>query len=213
MKKYRRYINSSKYLDENRSNFLFDDYISIEIEINAEKLIAATTLVDFKKFPGREQFRKDVINILEKEYGFTVIEDIYNGILQKGYFSNRSDSLSLYMDTYFDLSNSEKVLSRLGIDGDHLTEGKVFCFIHFRFSDHAVYNVGDVSHNQFLRNNAERFIRNNPSVTHVIKEESIQINEGLLQQYYDDALDDLRYLLDSRIGLWARNIKRGSYRR
>lgn len=208
MKRYKHYIRSSKYLDETREDYLFDDTILIDINITIPRRIASSSseggniVVDF---PGVDQFRLDVLEILENEYNFQVIEDMHDGKVQKGYTSNRDNSISVYFDTYFDLSNAKDSINRLGINNIEVPDsGKVFCFIHFRFSDHSIPNAGYVDHRDFINKNTEKYTRNRPDITHVIEEEVIEISERDARYYYSKALKDLRDLLDFRISYWVK---------
>lgn len=202
----KRYIRESKYLSIN-SNALFDDTIVIDIDINSlVRDIASATAID--KFPGIEQFKQDVLNILENEYKFEVVEDTYNGKRQKGYITNREDSVSVYFDTFYDLSNADASLKRLGVSQKAPDSAQIFCFIHIRFSDHTLNDEGDSAHQKFLRENAAKYTENRKDVTHVIKEESIEIDKRSLQMYYNQALEDLRDALDVRTLYWIKKIDR-----
>ena len=205
----KRYIRNSKYLTDN-SDVLFDDSILVDIDVDLSSYVMSSNN-DSTLFPGVEQFKNDVLKILEQEYKFDVIEDNYDGVLQKGYVSNRDGSASIYFDTYFDLSNAQYAIDRLGVKQPVPKDGKVFCFIHIRFSDHNLNDGGDSAHLQFVNENAKKYTENNPKVTHVIKDESIEVSERQLHRYYDAALDELKIELDSRILSWIR--KADKYRR
>ena len=205
MKRYKKYIQTSKYLDEDSDEIMFDDTIRIDIEVDLlhaiQKVTASSASV---KFPGKEQFRQDVINILENDYHFIVIEDVYDGVKQKGHFSDRPDSISLYFDTYFDLINAKDVFERMHLTRKDALNERIFCFINFRFSDHALHDMSDVLHRTYLKENVAKYAKNNRDVTHTVQEESIELDEKDMQYYYDDALEDLRSQLDSRIIYWVR---------
>lgn len=210
MKIHRRYIQLSKYIDQSEEEILFDDHIFIDIEVELDQGIMSSTYVD--RFPGKENFRKDVIDILENRYGFEVIKDVYDGKLQKGHFSDRSDSISLYLDTYFDLSKAGPALQRLKVQNIDIPEsGKIYCFIHLRISDHWHNNEGDTSHRDYINRNANKYTSNRSDITHVIKEEDIEVFEESLYQSYTEALEDLQDTLDVRILGWVRKADR--YRR
>lgn len=205
----KRFIRSSKYLKEEDSSILFDDTLLIDIDIYVSQDVLASSDISVAsvdcRFPGIDQFKDDVLRILEDDYGFDVIRDIYSGKLQKGYVSNREDSVSIYFDTYFDLSRSKPAIDRLGIHNIDIPEsGKVFCFIHLRFSDHDLNDEGDVLHRKFLNDNAKKY--SNDKVTHIVKEESIQLPTKMLQRYYDRALEQLRSELDVRILSWLKRL-------
>lgn len=209
MKRYRKYIQSSKYLDEHSDEILFDDRITIDIEVDIPYVIDSSTHEQIIRFPGVEQFRQDVLDILENEYHFEVIEDMYNGKKQKGYFSNRDDSISVYFDTYLDLCNVEPVLKRIGsVNCPVPGSGKIYCFIHFRFSDHILNDEGDQLHRRFIADNADKYTSDRPDVTHVMKEECITLNERDVTLYYNEALEDLRDQIDIRMTYWARKSDR-----
>ena len=206
----KRFIRSSKYLDENSDEVLFDDTIVLEIDINwpGSAVTSSQDLYD-QRFPGVEKFRQDVLRMLEDEYHFEVIEDVYDGKRQKGHISNREDSISIYFDTYFDLSNAGQVLQRLGINDTDVPEsGKVFCFIHLRFSDHELNDEGDVLHNRFVNNNAKKYAVQRGNIVFYVPEESIAISEKSLYRAYSNALEDLKDELDFRIAAWVRRLHR-----
>lgn len=207
----KRYIRSNKYLTED-SDVLFDDSIYIDIDMSFEDVIVESSS-GISKFPGVEQFKKDALNILENKYNFEVIEDVYDGVKQKGHTSNKDGSVSIYFDTYFDLSNAQIALDNLGISSISAPEsGKVFCFIHIRFSDHVLNDLGDVEHRSFIQKNAEKYVNEkSASVTHVIPEEEFEVTPEELYMYYDEALSALEAQLDTRIVYWIR--KANMYRR
>ena len=209
MKRYRRFISASKYVDSESLYVIFDDRIVIDIEVDVPYSIIASTNQTIVKFPGVDQFKQDALDILENEYKFIVIEDIHDGKLQKGYVSNRDDSISVYFDTYFDFSNAQDVLKRMNVGSVNIPEkGQIYCFIHLRFSDHALSDDGDSLHRKFIAENADKYTRNNPNITHVIKEDNIYLREEEVQLYYDEALEDLRDQLDSRILYWIKKVDR-----
>ena len=206
----KRYIRTSKYLDESKQDYLFDDILKIDIDLDMPSLIYSSTGGQVVRFPGIDRFREDVAHILEDEYNFVVIEDMHDGKVQKGYITNREDSISVYFDTYFDLSNAEAAFKRLGITKYDIPEsGKVFCFIHLRFSDHELNDEGDVAHRKFLAENAKKYTADNDEVTHIIPDEQeVVIPESKVYRYYDEALDELRYELDLKVVTWVRRIER-----
>ena len=203
----KRYIRTSKYLTED-SDVLFDDSILVDIDIDLTSIMSSN---NFSMFPGVKQFKQDVLNILENEYEFEVIEDTYDGVKQKGYISNKDNSESIYFDTYYDLSNAADALHRLGVSTSAPEYGKVFCFIHIRFSAHNLNDAGYMDHMKFVDQNSEKYTRNRSDVTHVIKDESIEVSELKLYRYYDEALEELKIDLDSRILAWVR--KADKYKR
>lgn len=206
MKKLRRYVSSSKYIEQSDEPILFDDVLIIDIDVDLSQIEASSNL---SKFPGLEQFRKDVINILENEYGFEVIEDNYNGKRQKGHFSNRPGSISLYLDTYYDLANAPKAISKLRLsETETLPAGKVYCYIHFRISDHELYDQGDPAHIKYLNDNANKYATRKPNVNLVEKEETFVAPESNFYQNYEDTLEDFRIDLDARILAWVRKAER-----
>ncbi len=206
----KRYIRTSKYLDESKQEYLFDDILKIDIDLDMPSLICSSTGTQVVRFPGIDQFREDVAAILEKDYNFVVIEDMHDGKLQKGYITNREDSISVYFDTYFDLSNAQPAFERLGITKYDIPEsGKIFCFIHLRFSDHELNDEGDVAHRKFLADNIKKHTADNSEVTHIIPDEQeVIVPESKIYRYYDEALDELRYELDLKVVTWVRRIER-----
>lgn len=207
----KRFIRTSKYLNESSNKILFDDQILVKIDVILPKCVAASRQDGIAVyFPGTDQFRKDVAEILEREYGFEVIEDMHDGKLQKGYVSNRDDSISVYFDTYLDLCSAQRI-----VDKSEYTQltcpdfpAKMFCFIHLRFSDHDIPDLGDVAHRRFIAQNAEKYTKNNPEITHVVDEDSIVLSEQDVYRYYDDAIDDLRANIETRIRYWIRKADR-----
>ena len=200
----KRYILSSKYTQQ--SDVVLDDKIFIDIEIDIPYIVQSSSSVN-ERFPGVDQFRLDVTKLLEDKFHFEVIEDTYDGVRQKGHITNRKDSVSVYFDTYFDLSNADEVLKELGVTNIiEVTEGKVYCFVHLRFSDHELNDEGDVLHRKFISENANKYDRQ--EVTHIIKEESIDVPERVMYQQYNQALIDLEYELKVRISMWVHKLDR-----
>lgn len=171
-----------------RSTIEFEDSILIDVEIPMPEGIYSSTVDKTTLFPGREQFQQDVLDILENEYHFEVVDSSV---------SNRPSSPSIYFDTYYTLE-----------DGS----ARIHCFIHFRFSDHVLNDVGDTDHIEFLRDNARKYTENR-QVDFVIKEEDVTISSKELYRAYDIALDDLRDTLESRIQAWTRMARRRANRR
>ena len=205
----KRFIRNSKYLDETTDEILFDDSILVDIEIDIPLDIeAASRHEQIVRFPGLDQFKQDVINVLENEYHFEVIEDVYDGVRQKGYTSDREGSLSLYFDTYFDLANCAGPAERMKSSLPVPEKGKIYCFIHLRFSDHVLIDSGDVGHRKFVADNAKKYTANRPDVTHVVEEDFVDLSEEDLAYYYDEAIADLREQLDVRILYWMRKAER-----
>lgn len=203
MKKYTRFITGSRYTENEK--LTLDDHILIDIEMHIPDSIfgSSSTLQVF--FPGVDQFKEDVVNILENEYGFEVIEDVYNGIKQKGHFSDRPDSISIYFDTYFDLSKSADAIRRVGVSNLKAPQsGKVYCFIHFRFSDHMLADEGDAEHIRFIKENAKKYTSKRSDLVQIIPEEEIELPEKLVYRYYDKAIEYLKTDLDTRIVSWVR---------
>ena len=163
-------------------------------------------------FPGREQFLKDAVNILENEFKFDIIEDKYNDSsdLQKGYTSDRDNSNSIYIDSYYDLKHAEYALDYIHTTDKYVPQNvKVRCFIHFRFSDHKLENVGYQDHNKFLDQNAEKYTKGkNIDDKFIVKEFDETFLETELYQYYEDALDTLRGDVASQIYSWVRYARK-----
>ena len=86
----KRYIRSNKYTTNSNKHILFDDTISITIDVDISFPISAATSSNFHRFPGLDQFKQDVLDILQDEYNFDVIEDVYDGVLQKFYHNHNS---------------------------------------------------------------------------------------------------------------------------
>ena len=207
----KRFIRSNKYLDDD-SDILFDDTIVVDIDIELPYyLISAATNQLKSKYPGLEQFKEDVLNILENEYHFEVIEDVYDGTLQKGHVTNRKNGTSIYFDTYFDLSNAQPSLDRIKSSLKAPDSGLIYCFIHIRFSDHPDRAGGDAAHRKFVKKNAARYKDKNPDVTFALEDEAFEIPKELLANYYEEAIDDLKSQLDARMVHWIH--KANQYRK
>lgn len=182
---------------------------SIIIDIDVPYTIAAATKwTDYTRFPGAEQFRLDVLDMLVNEFKFDVMGDNYNGVTQKGWMSKHQDSDSIYFNTFYDLRNTEELFQNknYGIDPANVS-GKVFCYILFRFSDHDVDSRFDLGHRNFYEANKQNHADSRNDVL-LHRDENIIIDEAALQQHYKDALDDLRYELENRIAGWVRYAKR-----
>ena len=202
--KYSKFITASISNSYLADDILFDDVIRVDIEFDFDCIRNyIQSSHQFDKFPGKEQFRQDVINLLEEKYFFDVIEDNYDGKLQKGHFSNREDSISLYIDAYLDLNH----LQRLSLDPKAKgLEGRMYCFIHIRFSDHYFPDAGDVLHREFINENAKRY--DNDKVTHIMKDEEFDLDQYNLNYQYNEALDDLDANIESRITYWIKKADR-----
>ena len=200
----KRYLRANKYI--NQSNILFYDKIVIDIEIELNDVISASSKI--VRFPGLDQFRQDAIDILES-FGFEVITDVYDGKMQKGHFSNRPDSISLYFDTYYDLHNAKDHIHISDTSKLEIPEkGKVYCFIHIRISDHTLNDMGDVAHMNYLNENAKKYLKANPKATHFIEEAEIELDETNLYFAYDAALQDLEDDLEFKLLTWLRRANR-----
>lgn len=201
----KRWIRSST-----ETNILFEDKITLNLDLVVDEKGHLEITSATQNFPGVEQFRKDIVEMLENEYKFEVIEDEYDGKKQKGYSSNRKDSISLYFDTYFDFANAHEVVKKAipGLADQVPEKGVIRCFIHLRISDHTLNDAGDVSHNEFLRENAKKYAFADPNVTHIIREEEFEVKEQELYLTYDEALDDLRADIEGRFLTWIKKIDR-----
>lgn len=182
---------------------LFTDYLTIEVEVPLAPGVFSASDVVSDLFPGRAQFAQDAKNILQSEYMFDIVNSSE---------SNRADSASIYFDTYFDLNNALPALERVGVINKDIPQGKVHCFIHFRFSDHPLYDAGDRDHIQFVRDNAANYLSSRPA-DYVYPDESIVLSEQQLQQAYSQALEDLRDDLDIRIVGWVNRARKDASRK
>ena len=200
------YVRSSKYA--NVAGILFSDRLVITVELPYEHLVAASTDTS-TRFPGIAQFKEDVLHILVNEYNFEVIEDVYDGVRQQGYISNRDGSPSIYFDTYFDLHNAGPVIEKLGVKSADVPEGQIYCFIHIRFSEHDAGDYADKSHIKFVDTNAQKYASRRDDIKYVAKDEQIIVPEPILFGDYTQALDDIRYELDHKIFYWLGKAKRG----
>lgn len=185
---------------------LFEDEIVINIDIDLTN-IAATSYSSISRFPGTDAFRQRVLKILEDEYGFDVIQSEHDGVFQKGYCSNRDGSVSIYFDTYFDLAKAAEPANRLGATISDLPKGTVYCFIHFRISDHYLHDSGDIAHRQFINNLKQQYTSHRTDVVDSY-EEDIVIDEYTMQLHYDEAIEELKIALDTRILGWVRRAER-----
>lgn len=187
------------------NNCTLQDKITIDVNVpfteEFYQVSANTILASFVNYPGDEQFKRDVVDILENDFGFEVIEDNYNGKLQKGYKSNRADSLSFYFDTYFDF---DKAIESEVVDIDVPKGTKIYCFIHIRFSDHTLPDAGDVSHRRFLRDNVNKYASKKQGITHYVDEGEVEIEEHFIYRYYDKAIDLLKTAIKSKLPYWAK---------
>ena len=193
----KRYLRANKYTLN--SDIIFSDSIQIHVDIDTDKQIYA--LNSIQRFPGKDQFRQDAIDILES-FGFDIITDVYDGKMQKGHFSNREDSISLYFDTYYDLHNAKDHISIADVSKLEIPEkSKVYCFVHIRISDHILNDEGDIEHREYIDKINSKYVDANPEVNHTIEDE-IELNEYNVHLAYDQALDDLEYLLQYKLVSW-----------
>ena len=199
----KRYIKLSSSVAKHQDCDISDKII-IDIDINLPPpyLAASTSIIagQFAKFPGVVQFKEDVARILQNEYNFEIADS---------HISNRKDSVSVYFDTYFDIANAKDVVRKFGIKDTNIpSEGKVFCYIHIRFSDHTLSDMGDIHHRNYLKRNADKFVKERNEVTHVLPEQEIELQEKDLHYYYNDAIDDLRTQLELKMVYWCKYIDR-----
>lgn len=207
----KRYIKPDNHI--NYEDVIIEDSIIIDIELPISQLIAASDTVDNTRFPGSDEFRKRVLDILQNEYHFDVEYDDYakdshgNPIHQQGWVSNRDDSDSIYFNVFYDLSNAPYAFKRLSATPpESIDPGLVYCFILFRFSDHPSNNLGDVDYRTFVRNNKNKHMSGRTDVVNTY-EEHVKLDENLLQLHYEAALDQLRNAVDTRIMQWVRDAK------
>lgn len=191
------YIRSSEEIDEH--DVLFEDYIIIDVDDSDIKAICASE--DLVRFPGPDIFREDVAKILLNEYNFDIIKEP-DGKL--GYVSNKNGSESVYFNVYYDLSNADPILKRIGTSAKAPRSGKVLCFIHFRFSGHILENVGDVDHNNFLNDNLNKHTQRHPEINFKVREEPVIVPERTLLLQYDKVKEFVEDELDVRIFGWVR---------
>lgn len=207
MKIYKHYIAASDKEKFITSQVLFDDKIEITVDVFPDYSIASSTSIEFSRFPGTEKFRLDVLDLLENKYHFEVIESLHEGKRQKGYVSNRDDSCSVYFDTYFNIANAKDALVRLGKKDIKLPENaKVYCFIHIRFSDHDLANLGDIDTKKWLKENATKYISDRNDIKLVVEDENLYVSEREMQLYYNRALEELQEELDWRISRWVKRL-------
>ena len=206
-----------KRLIHKNDRYITDDVIIsesviVDISVMLPKDVAASsneTAHNVVLFPGVQQFQKDICEILENEYGFEVIEDVYDGIRQKGHVTNRQDSISVYFDTYYDLLKARPVLERIGLSKLPDPEsGKVYCFIYIRFSDHELADLGNSDHRAFVSQTSDKYMAGREDIVMTVPDESIVLPERLVMRYYDKAKDDLRDKLDLAIFGWIRTAKK-----
>ena len=186
----------------------FTQYITFDVEVPMPAGVYSSTEAVTDLFPGREQFLSDAVKILEDEYHFDVVEE--GNPPKKGHLSDRSDSASVYVNAFYNLENAVEPLKRVGVTDTSIPKGKTFiveCFIHFRFSDHELYDVGDADHNAYLNQNVKDHIANHP-VSFVEKEVNVVVPEATLHRAYSEALDDMRDSLDIYIVGWVAKAKR-----
>lgn len=201
----KKYIRNAQELGE---DIIIRDSIILDIEIPYVVASATRGWADNTKFPGEEQFRKDVLHILEDDYLFDVAEDDYNGILQKGWTSDRDDSDSIYFNTFYNLQNAADALKRADyhIDASNVS-GKVYCYILFRVSDHQLDSQFSEEHKDSYQANLKKHTSNRDDIL-FHRDDTIYLDEAALQQHYQDALDELKYELDGRISAWVRIAKK-----
>lgn len=189
------------------------EYIILHVDIPLyryqlkDTTIASSSSIEW--FPGRDKFKDDVAKILEDEYHFQIIESEDNGKKQKGVTSNRPDSSSIYFNTLFDFSKNRDIVKKFTRGWEVPDRGVVNCFIYLRFSDHLLNDYSDSLHRNFVRNNIEEHLSQNPNITHFIKDqEEFILDERKLYQHYSDALVELRDDIEARFVAWIKKLKR-----
>lgn len=205
----KRMIISSANRPEHR-DVILDSRILVAVDVYFPEVEISSATKQFEPFPGIDNFREHVADILENEYRFEVIKEKSNN-MKRGYVTNRSEteSTSVYFNTYYDLVNSVGPLQRLGRKIEEAPQaGEVYCFIHIRFSDHMLNDLGYKDRIKWIRDNAEEHTKGRSDVNQVWEDEEIILNEVDLHQYYSAAIEDLRDQLDYKIGYWVKAAER-----
>ena len=186
------------------------DSIVVDFYIDLPKVIESATSYNsvFSYFPGVEQLRIDIAEMLQDEYQFEVLTETANGKEQQGHCSNREDSISLYFNTFYNLNNAEPIFKKLGISSFTIPQdGIVKCFIHLRISDHPLNDYSDVEHREYVKKvvneNASDLPREN-----IFPDEDIRLNQSLIYRYYEQALEELRDDIELRIVGWCKAVTR-----
>lgn len=195
----KRFIQSTTNVHD---SILLEDTIVIRVEFDPP-ILSSISVDAVERFPGRDKFRTDVLDILENEFGFEVEDDTYNGKIQKGWVSNDPTSDSIYFNVFYDLRKNNKFPEKLKpILDKYNVPGLVYCFILFRFSDYPNYSQFTDEHDEFVRDNRAKHIGDRSDVVYH-DDPSIEVPENELQYDYQDALDDLRDRIKGHIDGWV----------
>lgn len=192
-----RYI----YSDPNDSVFLED---TIELEIDLSEIISAASYsYRFNKFTTVDNFRKEVAEMLIKKYKFDVLTETIDGKQQKGWCTNSGDSISVYMNTFYNLVNAKKIAKEYSVNFSKLSKRtQVKCFIHLSVSDHTHANYGDVGHLNFVNKNLADHTAGVEDIEQIHKDERIEIPKSI-RINYTQGLKDLEYEIERRIVDWV----------
>lgn len=133
-----------------------------------------------------------------------MITENIDGKMQKGWTTDRNDSPSIYMNTFYDLVNAKKIAKKYGQPLDRL-EGatKVMCYIHLSISDHSHYDVGDVKHREFIDDLADKHTSNRDDVVLKLTDEQLLISEQIYNDY-QAGFAELEDELVAKIRQWIR---------
>lgn len=194
------YVRSNTELE-----FFLKDSIEIDIDIYPDDEVEAAKEHKYKfdHFPDVDNFRKELSELLSKKYRFKIMTEDIDGHMQKGWISNRNNSISVYFNTIYDLMNGKQIAKESGINFDKIRESaNVLCFIHIRISDHIHPDEGYSDHRKFMHDNIETHVSNKDNYAMIIKQEDITIHNN--QGEYSDMLQSIEYDIQDRIKGWIR---------
>ena len=201
----KRYIKNSFELGE---GIILRASIKVDVDLSDAIITAAYT---GDEFPGVDEFRKCALAILQDEYKFDVKYDNYNGVRQQGWISNEDGSDSIYFNAIFDMHKAadmmQRVDSRLTPD---ILQGKVYCYIMLRVSQHKVNTRFKPGHINFFEANKQKHTKSikDKLLDPVGTDEDVYIDEVTLYRKFQEGLDQLRDRIEGNIYSWAQYAKR-----
>ena len=181
---WKKYKKWSRYTDG--MNLLVEDFSRVNTDVQIPAYIGLCSVSREQIFPGVDVFKAEALSVLENEFHFQVVEDLYAGRKQKGYIEDRDYSVHVEFDAYYDLRNSEEVIRSWGVENLSIPETRtVYCHFCISFFDDVLYKHG----------------AGNDS-----KDAGTEMQE--LNMHYDEAIDDFRLELEFKILSWVRKAER-----
>ena len=162
----------------------------------------------FDWFPGHKKFLNDVADILENEYGFLIVEDTKGN--KRGEISINQERVSVYFNVIYDISKSSVIADKLK-ESDPLdsVSGYIGCGIELRLSDHNLTAGSSGNFDRYAKQQTDFIKKKNANKVDYTfdTQQQVELDDQLIQQFYNKGLQDIRDRLDRLILKWAKKIK------